>query len=301
MLKSLLILAALAIGTLLPGLASYTFTIRPFLMVLLFFSFLKVRLSREIFRREQLYFCLLLPLISLMAYKLGTLYDPYLAYMLLLMGVAPTAIISPVLADLMRRDAGYLIGSIIVTHLMMALAVPFLIPWVLGINPSISELGNLFATIGSTIFVPLLLAQLVKSIGGNFLRSLSWLGPKSFILFLSNLVIAAGSLSAYLRQSTEISIDFVLITLLAIVVLLLLNFAAGTWLSSPGHWVEGSLSMGRKNTMLSIWIALEYISPLVVLGPMLYIIAQNILVSGQIIWVERRDREKKLESIPPQS
>ena len=55
--------------------------------------------------------------------------------------------------------------------------------------------------------------------------------------------------------------------------------------------MEGSLALGRKNTMLSIWIALEYINPPTVLAPMLYILLQNVFVAGQIVYVERQDRK----------
>jgi predicted Na+-dependent transporter len=49
MLKSALILLALANGLLLPALANFTFVLRPFLMTLLFFSFLNVKLDRNVF------------------------------------------------------------------------------------------------------------------------------------------------------------------------------------------------------------------------------------------------------------
>ncbi|MCP9235924.1 hypothetical protein [Lewinella sp. JB7] len=297
--KSLLILAALGVGLLLPALDDYTCTLRPFLMILLFFSFLDVRIDRSIFAWQQAAVALLLPVIGLFVYYLGNMYTAELGWTLLLMGLAPTAVITPVLAGLMQRRAGYMVGAIIVTHLSFALVVPLALPAVLGVDLSWRSLGELVYTIGSTVAGPLVLGQLTRRYGGRVLAGLRRIGPYAFALFLSNIAVASGSLSHYLRYESQVPWQFVAITAACIGGLLLINFAIGSRLTPPGHRVEGSLALGRKNTMLSIWIALEYINPLVVLGPMLYILMQNIFVAVQIVFVERHD--KRLKAVPFQS
>ena len=288
--KSILILVALGIGMFLPQLHAYTFTLRPFLMLLLFFSFLNIRIDGSIFSRQQAWIALLLPPTGIAVFFLGRLYNDHLGLTLLLMGLAPTAVITPVLAELMRRRVGYMVGAIIVTHAVFAVTVPVVLPWLLGVTLSLSSLGRLVLTIGSTILVPLLAAQAFRRIGGATLSFLRRIGPYGFALFLSNITVASGSLSHYLRYEGDTPLLFVGVTTLSIAALMVINFALGAKLSPAGHAVEGSLALGRKNTMLSIWIALEYINPLVVLGPMLYILLQNIFVAGQILYVERADR-----------
>ena len=301
MVKSLLILGALGVGLLLPGLAEYTFTLRPFLMTLLFFSFLNVRIDASIFAWQQLAVGLLLPLIGLSVYVLGTGYHDDLGLTLLLMGLAPTAVITPVLAALMDRDAGYMVGAILVTHLVFAVVVPFVLPVVLGVELSLAELGRLIYTIASTVAGPLVLGQLVRWMGGRPLRTLQRVGPYAFVLFLSNIAVASGSLSYYLRYGSATPLAFLVVTGVCITLLVGCNFWAGGRIAPAGYGIEGSLTLGRKNTMLSIWIALEYLSPLIVLGPMLYILVQNIVVAGQIVVVARRDRRRGLETVPPES
>ena len=290
MLKSILILVALGIGIFLPQLNAYTFTLRPFLMLLLFFSFLNIRIDGSIFSRQQAWIALLLPPTGIAVYFLGRLYDDNLGLTLLLMGLAPTAVITPVLAELMRRRAGYMVGAIIVTHAVFAVTVPVVLPWLLGVSLSLASLGRLVVTIGSTILLPLLAAQAFRILGGPVLGLLRRVAPYGFALFLSNIMVASGSLSHYLRYEGDTPLFFVGITALCITILMVINFALGGKISPVGHAVEGSLALGRKNTMLSIWIALEYINPLVVLGPMLYILLQNVFVAGQIVYVERADR-----------
>ncbi len=290
MIKSLLILLALAIGGFLPQLDAYTYTLRPFLMILLFFSFLGIRIDRSIFSKKQAWIALLLPPVGITVYFLGSLYDTDMGLTLLLMGLAPTAVITPVLAQLMRRRVGYMVGAIIVTHAVFAICVPIILPWLLGVELSLLSLGRLVLTIGSTILVPLVLGQLVRKYGGGFRDFLHLVAPYGFVLFLSNIAVASGSLSHYLQYEGSASLSFIGVTTVSIAALMIVNFAVGGRISPPGHGVEGSLAFGRKNTMLSIWIALEYINPLVVLGPMLYILLQNIFVAGQIVYVERMDR-----------
>ncbi len=296
MAKSILILIALGLGLLLPQLDAYTFTLRPFLMTLLFFSFLNVRIDRSIFARQQVYIALLLPVIGLTVYFLGGLFGEDLALTLLLMGLAPTAIITPVLAELMRRRAGYMVGAILITHAVFAVTVPLLLPRLLAVELSIRELGTLVWTIGSTVAGPLVLGQFVRRIGGRLLSGLRRVGPYTFALFLSNITVASGSLSYYVRHETAMPWTFVGLTAVCIGFLMLFNFFLGSRWAPNGHAIEGSLALGRKNTMLSIWIALEYVNPLVVLGPMLYILLQNIFVAGQILYVDRRS-----PAVPPES
>ena len=291
MLKSLLILTALVVGLFLPALDAYTFTLRPFLMTLLFFSFLEVRIGRNIFSWQQAAVAVLLLPIGLACYFLGSWYDEDLGLTLLLMGLAPTAVITPVLAQLMGRRAGYMVGAIIVTHAAFALTVPVVLPYLLGVELSLRSLGTLVWTIGSTVAGPLVLGQLARRYGGRLTDGLRVIAPYAFTLFLSNIAVASGSLSYYLQYESDTPLQFIGVTAAAVALLVLFNFAVGSRLTPAGHGVEGSLALGRKNTMLSIWIALEYINPLTVLAPMLYILLQNVFVAGQIVYVERQDRK----------
>lgn len=295
MLKSVLILLALATGLLLPVLADYTFVIRPFLMTMLFFSFLNIKLDREVFARQQLFAAALLPLMGLSCYYLCNWYSEDLALTLLLMGLAPTAVITPVLAGIVKRSAAYMVGAIIISSMAFTLIVPLILTWLLGVKLSIAGLGLLIYTIGSIVIIPMVLAQLVRKIDGKVIGFFRFVSPYAFVLFIINVAVAAGSLSRYLQYESSTSWSFIWLTAGAITLLMMINFLIGSLIAPKGHVVEGSLALGRKNTMLSIWIALEYLNPLLVLGPMIYIFAQNVFFSGQVWWIERRAR--KLASV----
>ena len=148
-------------------------------------------------------------------------------------------------------------------------------------------------TIGSIIVIPLDLAQGTRYFGGRLLAGFRRVGPYAFVLFLINVAVAAGSLSRYLRYESTTPWSFIGLTGATITGLMLANFFVGSRIVPVGQGIEGSLALGRKNTMLSIWIALEYLNPLLVLGPMIYILVQNVFVAGQVWWVEREDAKRK--------
>lgn len=290
MLKSVLILLALATGLLLPALGDYTFVLRPFLMALLFFSFINVKLDRNVFAWQQLAAAALLPLFGFGVYYLSHWYDVDLALTLLLMGLAPTAVITPVLAQLMKRSAAYMVGAIIISSMVFMLVVPVILTWLLDVELSLAGLGVLIYTIGSIVIIPMLLAQVVRRVDGKLITFFRKISPYAFALFLINVAVAAGSLSHYLRHESATPWSFIWLTAGSIILLMLTKFLVGSHIAPKGQAVEGSLALGRKNTMLSIWIALEYLNPLIVLGPMIYILAQNVFVAVQIWWVGRRDQ-----------
>ena len=294
--KSLLILVSLLAGLWVPAAGQGQFLVRPFLMILLFFSFLGVRLDREVFARRQLWVALLLPFIGGVAFWLGRWYSPELGWMLFVIAIAPTAIISPVLAEIMRRKVAYLIGSILISHGVVALVLPVLIPWLSGQNPAASELFRLFFAIVSTVLTPLIAAQVLRRYFPRTTAVLLRISPYVFGLFLANIFIASANLSHYLQFESELGWSVVAVAAGAICLLGLGNFGLGAWLAPSSLRVEGSLALGRKNTMLSIWIALAFIGPAATLGPMLYILFQNTFNAGQIAYLDRRDRPSRAEA-----
>jgi BASS family bile acid:Na+ symporter len=191
------------------------------------------------------------------------------------MGLAPTAVITPVLAELMKRSAAYMVGAIIVSSMAFTLIVPVILTWLLDVELSLAGLGTLIYTIGSIVIIPMLLAQMVRRIDGKLIMFFRKINPYAFVLFLINVAVAAGSLSHYIQHENATPWSFIWLTTGAITLLMLTKFLVGSLIAPKGQAVEGSLALGRKNTMLSIWIALEYLNPLIVLGPMIYILVHQ--------------------------
>jgi BASS family bile acid:Na+ symporter len=70
--------------------------------------------------------------------------------------------------------------------------------------------------------------------------------------------------------------------------LCILLFALGWFCERNRRPIEGSQSMGQKNTTLVIWIATLYAGPVVALAPTCYVIWQNLVLS----WMSARIKPK---------
>jgi BASS family bile acid:Na+ symporter len=64
--------------------------------------------------------------------------------------------------------------------------------------------------------------------------------------------------------------------------LCILFFFLGQTITPKNLKVEGGQSLGQKNNGFTVWVALTFISPLAVLGPVFYILFQNFYISWQL-------------------
>jgi BASS family bile acid:Na+ symporter len=83
---------------------------------------------------------------------------------------------------------------------------------------------------------------------------------------------------------SEMSFSDPIIYQIAIVslVLCILYFTIGKFIAPKNLKLEGSQSLGQKNNGFTVWVALTFISPLAVLGPVFYILFQNFYISWQL-------------------
>ncbi len=85
---------------------------------------------------------------------------------------------------------------------------------------------------------------------------------------------------------------FIIMTIAALL-LCILQFAVGKYIGKRhGDIVAGGQAIGQKNTVLAIWMAQTFLSPMSSLVPAMYIIWQNLYNSYQI-WQKNKLKEKK--------
>jgi BASS family bile acid:Na+ symporter len=205
----------------------------------------------------------------------------------------PTAVAAPILAQIMNRNVGVVTFSVILTTPVIALVAPLLLLFVLDISGQFSMYDLIFPII-TLIGIPLLLSQIIRWLAPlNLMGSLSKLGAITFPLFLLNLFIACGDASRFIQQNTQHSIGLLLGILATAATVALVQFQIGRFIGDNNTNVEFSLALGRKNTMLGIWIALTYFEPIVVLGPVCYILIQNIYNSFEIWYLDQHALQKK--------
>jgi BASS family bile acid:Na+ symporter len=285
--KSLLILASIAIGVLFPFGYPYAFLIRYFLMIMLFFVFLNINIHRKIL--QTLHFKILLTniLIPLFAYFFLQFFNETVAVAVFLVALAPTAAAASIIAQLLNAKVEIVAASTLVTSAGMALVIPFLLPFIIQIEGAIDTL-SVFIPIVVVVFVPLILAQIVKKTLPKVQQVLSKKKDIPLYLFLVNVYLAMAKSTHFIQTSEETQFDTIFWIALATGLLCIVNFQVGERIVSPELKYEGGLALGRKNTMFILWLALTFVSPIAALSPIFYILWQNLYNSFQL-W--RQDKQ----------
>ena len=67
-----------------------------------------------------------------------------------------------------------------------------------------------------------------------------------------------------------------------------MNFTVGGLLVPKRYRREGSQTLGQKNNMLTIYLAMTFASPLAALGPTFYVVFHNLWNVWQLFVFDRR-------------
>lgn len=283
--QSLLILASILLGVVWTAGADLTFVLRYVLMTMIFFACLDIRFERAHLRWWHGVVLLLNLLLPFFWFYLLRFVDVRFALPAFMIALAPTAAAAPVMAQLLRTRVDWVVVSIFVTMPVVALLSPWLLALV-GVDTGEVELWTVVRRSLEIVLVPLLLVYVLRKFLPRAIAAIGtwkWISP---YLFCFNVWIASGNASRFVQNQTELS-GFDLMQLLGwIGGVAVLNFALGWWLDRTERY-PGSLALGRKNTMFVLWLALTYLDPLAAMGPMFYILWQN-LING--IQIYRRGR-----------
>lgn len=284
--KVIFIFLAIFIGGLLPYFHHYTFLIRPSLMTMLFFSFLGIKLQSALFSKNHFFLLLANIVLPIFLFLFVNQFAPSLSYIAFILAVIPTGVAAPIWAEIMNKDIGVVTISVMITTPIMAILIPFYLLYFLGISGKISFL-ELVLPVVSLIFIPLILSQFIRAVLPKIQKQLLKVSFITFPLFLMNIFIACANASNFIQSSNNFTLEKLIEILFFVFVLCVIQFLIGIRIGRNDYPIESGLGLGRKNTMFGIWLALTFFEPIVVLGPVFYIISQNIFNSFQIWRLEK--------------
>lgn len=279
--KTLLLIATISIGVLFPFAHSYAYLIKYLLMIMLFFSFLKMDIKKEHFQKSHIFILLLNLIIPLATYFIIKDFNLQLAQVVFITAIAPTAIASPIIINLLNKNIEFTVISILLTNFIIAFLLPFLIPALLNDTSTVSIIDVLIPV--ATIFlVPYVLSQIIKKHLPKVRPGLVKFNKYLFYVLVMNINLGTSKASNYIREEMSFSDPIIYQIALSSLVLCALYFYLGRTVTPKNLSVEGGQSLGQKNNGFTLWIALTFISPLAVLGPVFYILFQNIYISWQL-------------------
>ena len=283
-----MIVIPLVLGIFLPQGARLGFLADPLLIGMLFAVFLQLEL-RELAPRPAHWVILATNLaIGVGAYLLAlSTGNRELALAAFFIGITPTATAAPVIMNLLNGRVGFVVSGFVVTNLGVSLALIPLIPAVTGqftVAFALRVLRNLLVVMA----LPLVAAQLLRRFHP---AAAQW--PKrykmvSLAMWSALLFIVSAKASKFLRGNTGTSLWLVAEIALAAALLCAANFTIGAFVVPKKFRREGSQTLGQKNTMLTLSLALSFASPLAALGPTFYVICHNFWNACQLFMFDRR-------------
>ncbi len=279
--KTILLLLTITAGILFPYGHEYTFFIRYLLMVMLFFSFLDIKASRDIITRKHFIILFTIIFSATLIYFIIRPFSDELAQTAFITAIAPTAIAAPVITSLKRKKVEFVAFSLILNNFSVAILIPFILPVILQSHAEISILDILFPVL-ITFSIPLFAAQILKFTSQRVWKKLTEWKDVSFYILIVNIYIATSDASNYIRSEFSSNIDIVLMIAASSAFLCVFFFGLGWLIGGKELRHEASQSLGQKNNAFTIWLSLTFMNPVSAIGPVFYVFFQNLYISYEL-------------------
>ena len=274
--KSLFLFSAIAVGILCPQGYGYAFLIRYLIMLILFCSLLDLKINPKAVwnPRLSIIVAMMMAIGGLTAW-VGNWFNPDLAIVAFIIAMAPTAAAAPVMTQFLNGRVEYVMSSVVVTNSFSAIALPLVLPLLspgerAGING-----GALLSTL-TIVLLPLGVTQCLQIFAPKMALALLPVKGAGFYLWMAAIYLATAKATHFIEKESTIPWTKIIPIALVALVLCTLNFALGRWLGGTDWGQEMGQSLGQKNTLFSIWICLTFLNPVIALGPMFYIVFQNL-------------------------
>ncbi|MGJ3250459.1 MAG: hypothetical protein ACFE0J_04920 [Elainellaceae cyanobacterium] len=274
--RSLLLFLTIVLGVWVQSGYRYAFLIRYGIMVMLFFAFIEVQLSlKTLVNIRAVYVLAIMLVVACLSFYLLNFFNSDLALVAFMTAIAPTATAAPVVIGFLEGDVEYVTSAVVVTNCAIALLMPFLLPKIADHDISISSPEILVSTL-AVVVLPLITSQLLRRIKPAIAAWLRQFKHLSFIIWLCILYLASSKAAHFISSELSASWQVVALSSLIALSLCVVHFSLGYWIEQDGLRREVSQSLGHKNTVFSVWLCLTFLSPFIALGPMFYIVFQNL-------------------------
>lgn len=274
--KSLFLFSAIALGILLPQGHSYAYLIRYFIMLILFCSLLDLKLDAKSALNPRLATLIaMMMVIGGLTAWVGNWFNSDLALVAFVVAMAPTAAAAPVMTRFLQGRVDYVMSAVVVTNSFSALALPLVLPL---LSPGDRAGINLMALLNTltVVLLPLAATQLLQRFAPRLVNALSAGKGAGFYFWMAAIYLATAKATYFIEAESDSPWSLIVEIAAVSLGLCILNFGLGRWLGGHDWGQEMGHSLGQKNTLFSIWVCLTFLTPAIALGPMFYIVFQNL-------------------------
>lgn len=210
----------------------------------------------------------------------------------MLICLCPPANAAPVMAKLLGGNPILALKIFLVGSVIACFSIPLIFGYFCPPPAGLEHLDfvgfskAIFTSIQPIITIPLAIALGLRSFYPEVADKIVKLQKYTMFIWIFNVFILLSKASYDVRAMGVEKLwrdgDFQKTALVSLALCVLLFFLG--WLCErKSHPIEGSQSMGQKNTMLVIWIAQLYAGPVAALCPTFYVVWQNLVLS----WMSR--------------
>ena len=278
---------AMGAGVLSPGAHVGAYLIPWLVAVMLFLSSLDLPITPGSFRGSVWRVLAANLAIAFLGFFIFLPVDRNLALVAFLTGVTPTAVSAPVIIGFLDGRVEYVVASVLITNLFMAVMLPFALPLLVGMEADISTMGAL-RSVCLVVLVPLGLSRGVAILPEKARITIGRAKPLSFYLWLVALFLVMAKSSHFLQNELRVPAGKLLAIAAISFVICGVNFGVGALLGGKLYRREASQALGQKNNSLTIWLALTFVNPVVALGPTFYVLYHNAYNSLQLFAFEKK-------------
>ena len=222
---------------------------------------------------------------SLAVYGAICCFDRVLAEAMLICVLAPTAVAATVITGMLGGSVPCLASYTLVSNLCVAVVAPLVFSLV-GAQGDLSfgqSVWHICSQVGPLLLLPLAGAWVLEYFVPSAHKMLRARQSISFYLWSLALTIVTGRTVFFIMQQDSKNYGEEFLMAFAALLLCVVQFALGRWIGKKyGETIAGGQGLGQKNTILAIWMAQVYLSPLSSIGPAAYVLWQNSINAYQL-------------------
>lgn len=193
--------------------------------------------------------------------------------------MAPIAMAAVVIGGMLGANVATMVTYSLICNLVTALIAP---PLLHAFGNGTCTFVEIISRVAPTLIAPFVLAQLCRY---TWRRGAEWFASHSslsFYIWLFSLVLVLGRTTCFIIDTDAEPMVEVELAIVALM-LCLMQFYAGRRLGRHfGDVVACGQSVGQKNTILAVWMSLNFLDPVASVAPTAYIVWQNFVNSYQI-------------------
>jgi len=213
-------------------------------------------------------------------------FNPVIAEGAMICILAPTATSAVVITGMLGGNMESLTSYSLLSNIAVAILAPVIFT-LIGHGDYEISFFNTLMSITRRVFVLLLLPFVLAFFLNKFLPKIHFIVKKSqnisfYLWSFALTVVTAKTVKFIFDQDSSNTVTEIMIASAAFVICII-QFVLGRFLGRKfGDTVAGGQGLGQKNTILAIWMAQSYLTPIASIGPGAYVLWQNIVNSYQV-------------------